>query len=255
MRLSISPLAKAAVLSAAVAASSCGGGGGGSSPFVAASPTSTAEGLYNALTITNRVVKWLMLDDGSYYLFYNVVGKPNDLGGVVIGSATSTATTLGSSNARDFNFEGQGVRSTTLSADYVAKKSIAGTANIGGIGTTLSGSYDAAYESTATLSALSGTYVGAVAASAGVQAGAITVNGSGAMTGVWFGCVVTGTATPRGKGNAYDLAISFSNLLSCSYSGQNFKGVGYVDAANKRFYAAAPNDARTDGVLFIGQQP
>lgn len=243
-----------AALIASVAA--CGGGGGSSdSPFVPASPAATAEGLYTVLSLTNRVAKWLVLDDGGYYLFYSAVGKPNEFAGVVQGSATSTSSTLSSSNARDFNFEGQGFRSTTVSADYVSRKTINGATTLAGTATTLSGSYDVAYESTATLAALAGSYVGAVSAAAGVQPGALTINANGSVAGVWFGCVVTGTATPRTKGNAYDLGLSFGTLVACTYSGLSLKGIAFVDVGAKRLYAAAPNDARTDGLLFVGLRP
>ena len=242
-------------LAATAALFGCGGGGGSSGDiFVPPSPTAAAEGLYRALTVTNRIVTWLILDDGAYWLLYSTVGgSANSVAGVVQGTGTSSGGSFTSGNGRDFNFEGQGVQPATVTATYTPKQALSGTVGFGGsaTGTGVSGSYDSQYDTVASLPPLVGTYVGAVAATGGSQAAVMNVGSSGSINGAVGLCGFTGNATPRSRGNVYAVTISFGSA-PCAAAGQSFSGVGYLDAPNRRLYAVALNGARTDGLLFLG---
>jgi len=60
-------------------------------------------------------------------VFYTVRGNPNVLAGLIQGTGTSHSGFFGSSNIRDFNMEGAGIRAATMSASYVPNKSFHGT--------------------------------------------------------------------------------------------------------------------------------
>lgn len=243
------------LLATAVALAACGGGGGGGSP-APAPPTTTAEGLYAGTTGNGRAFTGLVLDDGTYYVLYSPVGNSAAVAGVVQGTGTSTATAFTSSNTRDFNLEGLGVLPATLSATYSAKQSLAGTVSYSaGASVTLSGTYDAAYELTPSLAALAGTFTGQVASSAGVENATVTVASNGTLSGTGAsGCTVSGTAAPRARGNVFNISLTFGGA-PCLFANQTLSGIAYFNATAKRLYAATPNAARTDGVLFVGVKP
>lgn len=244
MKVKLTALAVAALLAAC-------GGGGDSAP---AGP-SAAQGLWVGTTTTNRAVTGLVFSDGSYYVLYSRVGSPTVIGGVVQGSSSASNGSWSSIDARDFNIEGVGVLSASLAGTYTAKQSLAGTVTYpGGSTSSFSGTYNASYETAATLSAVAGTYTGSVAFSQGTQAATVSVAASGAVTALAGGCTATGAATPRTDGNAYNVTLNFGPS-PCFFPNQSFAGIAYFDAAAKRLYAAAPNAARTDGVLFVGTKP
>lgn len=238
---------------------SCGGGdgvdGGGIQPPTPEPNVGTAQGFWAGKTASNRTITGMVLGDGTYYILYSVVNNPALLGGVVQGTGVSNAGAFTSSNTRDFNVEGQGVLSGSVSAIYVAKKSFNGTIVYPqGGGTTFTSAYEVAAETTPTLATLAGTYTGQVVLSAGVQNAVLAITPSGQVVGAGDGCELSGTASPRSDVNAYNLAIRFGPA-PCFFANQAFTGAAYLDASNKRLYAAAPNGARTNGVLFIGTKP
>lgn len=239
-----------ASLISALLMAGCGGGGGDSPPAAA----TTAQGLWIGTTSTNRTITGLVLSDGTYYVLYSSVGNSSTIAGVVQGTGSSNAGTFSSTNAKDFNLEGLGVLSATVSASYSSKQSFNGTIAYSGASTPFTSAYDANYETTPTLASLSGTFTGQVALSVGVQAATVTVSPSGAISGGASGCSISGTTTPRADGNAYNLSITFGSS-PCFFANQTFTGIGYFNSTTKRLYAAAPNAARTDGVLFVGTKP
>lgn len=240
-----------AVTLVSVAMAACGGGGDDSQ---SAGP-SPAQGLWLGSTANGRTVTGLVLSDGTYYVLYSRVGNAGVLGGVVQGTSSASGGTWSSSDARDFNIEGVQVLSATLTGSYSTKQTLSGTVGYSsGTSTAFSANYSNAYESAPSLSAVSGSYSGNIALSQGVQGASVAVSTSGAITASANGCSATGTAAPRSDGNAFNIAITFGSS-PCFFAGQTFTGIAYYDAATKRLYAAAPNAARTDGVLFIGTKP
>ena len=197
-----------------------------------------------------------MLDDGTYYVLYSPVGSPTAIAGVVQGTGTSNVGLFSSSNARDFNLEGLGVLSASVSASYVAKQSLNGTVSYSPSGTTsFSSTYNANYESVPSLATLAGTFAGQVASSAGAENATVTISSAGAISGSGAsGCGVSGSASPRARGNVFNISLTFGGA-PCLFANQTLAGIAYFDSAAKRLYAAAPNAGRTDGVLFLGVKP
>lgn len=99
------------------APAACGGGNSESDVSSLSHPTAlSAEGRWTGTTSTGRAIVGLVLDDGSYWLLYSARGNPNVLAGLVEGTGTSHSGSFGSSNTRDFNLEGAGIRAATMMA-------------------------------------------------------------------------------------------------------------------------------------------
>lgn len=242
-------------IAAAVIVCACGGGGDDAGSAPTSSGISKAQGLWVGTTNTNRTAVGLFFSDGTYYVLYTVAGNPAVIAGVTQGHSSTTDTAFTSSDGRDFNFEGLGVLSGSLSGTYVAKQSVSGTiAYASGGQVTFTANYDATYEQQPTYAAIAGTYTGQVASPVGVQSATFTVAGNGVFSGSSSGCSATGSISPRHDGNAYDATVTFGPS-PCVFAGQTFSGAAYYNATTKRIYAAAPNAARTSGVLFVGTKP
>lgn len=236
-----------------------GGCGSGSESNPAATPAATptsAEGLWSGTTNTNRTIAGVILDDGTYYVLYSVTANPNLIAGVVQGNGTSSNGSFTSANARDFNLEGLGVLSATISGSYTARQALSGTITYGGAGSsTFTSTFSPAYDTTPSLAILAGTYTGQAGSSAGVQSAALTIASNGVFSGVEAsGCSFTGIATPRVHGNIFDHRVTFGGA-PCLFAGSTLVGIAYFDVPNSRLYAAAPTDNRTDGVIFSGTKP
>jgi hypothetical protein len=242
--------ARTSSLFAMVAAlAACGGGGDdGGEP---AQATQSLAGLWTGTTSNNRTAAGVGLSDGSYYVLYSVAGNPSLIAGFTQGTATVAGSSFTSSNGRDFNFEGLGVSSGTVQGTVTTRQSFAGTVTYPNSTVSFTSTYNAAFETTPLLSTIAGTYSGSVASSAGVQSSTGTISASGAFAASAAGCNATGRVTTRSEGNVYNLSVTFGPS-PCIFPGQSFSGVAYYDAATRRFYGAAPNPARTSGMLFVG---
>lgn len=243
---------KLALAAGVFALAGCGGGGGGGG---AAAPTTTsaAEGLWVGTTGDGRAVTGLVFEDGLYYILYSLAADDSTIAGVVQGNSSTSGANFSSGNARDFNLEGSGVLAATVAASVAAASTFAGTITYGpGLTNTFSATYDSDYELTPSLSAVAGSYSGEVAFSLGNEPAAITIASNGALSGTGeSGCAVSGTVSPRARGNAYNVSITFGGA-PCYFANQTLAGIGYYETAGQRFYSATPNAARTDGILFVG---
>ena len=236
-----------------------GGCGGDSDSTPAPTPTpaaSSAEGLWSGSTNTNRTIGGVVLDDGTYYVLYSVPANPNVLAGMVQGNGTSNNGSFTSANARDFNLEGFGVLSATISGSYAERQSLSGSITYSGGGvTTFTSTFDPAYDTTPSLASLAGTYTGQAGSIGGVQSATVTVAATGVFTGVEAdGCSFTGTATPRVRGNIFDQSVTFGGA-PCEFAGSTLVGIAYLDVPNHRLYGAAPASNRTNAVIFSGTRP
>lgn len=235
-------------------------GGGDESTVTPTTPTTTTAsptGIWTGTTSTNRALTGVVLGDGTYYVLYSRVGVPSSIAGVVQGNGTTSGNTFSSSNTKDFNIEGAGVLSATLSADVATKQTFNGTVTYSTSKEQVSftSSYDPASVTAASLGTVQGTYSGSVVTSAGVEAATVTVSSTGSLNGTGAsGCVVSGSVTPRADVNAYNITVSFG-AAPCLFASQTFSGVAAFNATDNRLYAAAPNATRTDGILFVGTKP
>lgn len=226
----------------------CGGGYGESN--VSSVPATSAEGLWTGATPTHRTVGGLVLDDGSYWVFYTARGNSNVLAGLVQGTGTSHSGSFGSSNTRDFSLEGAGIRAATMSGTYVQKKSFHGTiVYFNGDTGSFTSTYDADYESAPNMNLLAGNYSGLRADN---QTVTVTVDSAGTLSGhSTDGCTFAGTFSPRAKGNVFHHSVTFGGG-ACRNGTETVNGVAFYDAATNRLYSAALNSVRTNSYIFIG---
>ena len=83
------------------------------------------------------------------------------------------------------------------------------------------------------------------------QSVSLSISQTGQLAGISsIGFTVTGFVTPKGRGNFFDLSISF-NCSPCLYEYQVFTGVLMRVANTGQIIAIAPNNTRTDFILFI----
>ena len=215
----------------------------------------TAEGLWVGQTNNNQAVTALVLSDGSYYTLYSAEGNPSIIAGVLIGNSSMTGPNFISSNAKDFNLEGAGILSATVSAVVATKQSFDATITYqNGFTSTLSARYNIDYEREPSLASITGTFFGAVAFSQGAESAEITFSQDGKFSGAGeSGCSVTGFAEPRTDGNVFNISIDFGGY-PCFFSNQRFTGIAYFDSYNQQLYVVAPNANRTDGMIFLGSK-
>ncbi len=187
----------------------CGGGYGESTISDLPQPrTPSAEGRWTGTTATGRAVAGLVLEDDSYWLFYKARGNPTVLAGLVQGTGTSHSGSFGSSNTRDFNVEGAGIRAATMRGSYVPNKSYQGTiAYFNGDTESFTSTSDADAESAPNLTLVAGTYGGLRADNDTVT---MSVDSAGTLSGNSSeGCTFLGTLSPRAKGNVFDVTVTF----------------------------------------------
>ncbi|MFA5938662.1 MAG: hypothetical protein WC809_04830 [Sinimarinibacterium sp.] len=241
----------------AVSLAACGGGGGDGDGGDNPEPATSAEGLWVGTTSTNRSFAALVLDDGTYWVLYSSQGNSAVVGGAIQGSGTSQSGSFTSSNGRDFSLEGLGVTNLTLNANYVMKQSFNGTVRYTASGeqVTFTSSYDSGYDLTPSLAAVAGSYSGSAATSGGTEAANVSISAAGAISGSGAsGCTYSGSATPRARGNVYDISVTFNGGV-CANGTSTVSGVAYYDASTKQITSTALNDARTDGFIYIGTKP
>ncbi len=229
----------------------CGGGYDDRDFSSLPQPTATsAEGCWTGATPTSRTIGGLVLEDGSYWVFYTARDSPNVLAGLVQGTGTSHSGSFGSSNTRDFNLEGAGILAATISGSYVPKESFRGTvAYFNGDTESFTSTYDADYESIGNMNLVAGTYSGLRADNHTVTE---RVDSAGALSGHSSdGCTFAGTLSPRTKGNVFHHAMTFGGG-TCRHGTETVAGTAFYDAATNRLYSAALNHARTNSFIFIG---
>jgi len=230
-------------------AAACGGGYGVSDSSSMPQPTS-AEGFWTGTTSTGRTVGGLVLDDGSYWVFYTARGNPNVLAGLVQGTGTSHSGSFGSSNTRDFNLEDGGIRAATMRGIYGQKKCFNATITyFNGDTGSFTSTYDADYELIPNMNHVAGTYSGLRADN---QMVSVTLGSIGTVSGSFTdGCTFAGSFAPRAKGNVFNVTVTFGGG-ACSNGTDTVSGIAFFDAATQRLYSAAINSARTNGFIFIG---
>ncbi len=236
------------------APAACGRGHRESDVSFLSQPTATsAEGRWTGTTPTGRTVAGLVLEDGSYWLFYSARGNPTVLAGLVQGTGTSHSGSFGSSNTRDFNLEGAGIRAATMRGSYVPSKRFDGTiAYFSGDTESFTSTSDADAESVPNLTQVIGTYTGLRSDNHTIT---VTVDSTGTLSGhASGGCTVVGTLSPRAKGNVFQISVTFGSG-ACRQGSETITGVAFYDAVTQRLYIAALNHTRTTSYLFLGTKP
>lgn len=217
----------------------------------------TAEGVYFGSTSTGRTTTALVLDDGTYYVIYSSQNNPSIIAGAVTGTGTSLNGILSSSNAKDINLEELGLLPTSFRASYSYKQSLYGAINYPSLNQTVTftGTYNSAYQLSPALSTIAGTYSGRVGHTRGAEPATVTVSSSGAISGQGTsGCAVTGSLTPRSKGNIYTTTVTFGGS-PCVFPNTTLTGASYYDATAKRLYVIGMTSTRDNGMIFGGSKP
>jgi hypothetical protein len=212
--------------------------------------STSAVGRWTGLTPTGRTVVGLVLEDGSYWLFYSARGNPHILAGLVQGTGTSHSSSFGSSDTRTFNVENAGVQAAMMRGSYVPKKSFRGTiAYATGDTESFTSTYDADSEPAPNLTLVTGTYTGLRPDHHTVT---VTVDSAGTLSGHSSdGCTIAGTLSPRATSNVFQISVTFGGG-ACRHGTETVVGVTFYDAATHRLYSAALNSARTSSFLFLG---
>jgi hypothetical protein len=229
----------------------CGGGYRDHGFFSVPQPTPTsAEGRWTGTTRTGRTVAGLVLEDGSYWLFYSAKHNPNILDGLIQGTGTSHAGSFGSPNTRDFHVDGTGIRQGRMSGTSVPHESFHATI-IYSNGETerVRSTYVADSEAAPNLNLLAGIYTGLRADD---QTVTVTVDAAGTLSGYASnGCTVAGTLSPRATGHAFHVTMTVEKG-ACRQGTETLTGIAFFDAVTNQLYSAALNHARTTSVLFLG---
>lgn len=228
-----------------------GGGYGESDVSSLSQPMATsAEGRWAGTTSTGRTVAGLVLEDGSYWLFYSAKNNLNILAGLIQGTGTSHAGSFGSSSTRDFNLEGGGIRAATMRGSYVPSKSFHGMISyVTGETESFTSTYDGNSVSAPNLTLVTGTYVGLRTDNHTIT---VTVDSTGTLSShASDGCTVAGTLSPRAKGTMFHTSVIFLGG-ACRQGNGTASGVALYEAATHRLYIAALNNARSTSYLFLG---
>jgi hypothetical protein len=109
------------------------------------------------------------------------------------------------------------------------------------------------YDKAASLSDITGTWVGQTLDGAGTSA---TISAAGAITGSSSGCAFTGTATPRPSGkNVFNVSLAFANSSACRLPGGTATGIAIsypvAGTARSQLTVGVQNQTRTFGTAFF----
>ncbi|MAO60759.1 MAG: hypothetical protein CL549_06620 [Alcanivorax sp.] len=231
-------------------------GGDGSDGSDGSEPRDAApEGFYEGTSDLGAQLTGVVLDNGDYYILYGEEsGAMYQLQGVVQGRGVARGDRFTSSNARDFSFSDGEVYQGSLDATFTRKQNLTGTIEEDGSGEEVGFSlaYDDSYEQTPDLTEDAGTYLGTALNPGGQGDAEVEIDAQGNFLGVDdFGCEFNGTLAPRDSGDVYNLNVTFEGNI-CTYDGETLQGIVVVQEGD--VIAIAPNDERTGGIFFIGQQ-
>jgi hypothetical protein len=192
----------------------CGRGYGESDFSSLPQPMGTsAAGLWTGATPTGRTVGGLVLNDGSYWVFYTARGNPNVLAGLVQGTGTSHSGSFGSSDTRDFNVEGA---EKELERDDCPLQWETGR---------FTTTYDADYELAPNMNLVAGTYAGLRADNQTVR---VTLNSAGTVSGSFTdGCTFAGSFSAHAKGSVFHATVTFGGG-ACRHGTDTVNGVAFT---------------------------
>lgn len=246
----------------------CGGGGGadsGSSGSTSATTTTTTtppvvaapsvDGFYDGQSDKGQTVTSVILSDNSYFQLYSKPGAPNTFSDAVLGIGTSLNGSFSSANSTDITLNGTVKAPVNLSASYTPKKTFNGTLTYPDNSTiTFTTTYNAAYQGTPTLTALTGTYTGTIATANLSETLTLTVTSDGKISGpLLCDCNVSALVQPLTTGNAFSVVIKF-NGGQHALSGQSLTGTAYLDAATNRLFLIGLLDGSNAPVIYVGSR-
>lgn len=267
-------------LGAVLLLSGCGSdsdGGGSTGPGATTPPPTTTapagvqgtwRGNINSPTPGARLLEAIVLDDGALWMTYSTANDPTqtdaliNAAGLIRGSGTpdEATGTLNVTEARQLSLEDNKRVGVDIAATFVTGSSFGGsiTRDAGPGSTSLptpadfSTLYRTAYNNNLTLQHLAGTYQGSLTTTLGKSSASTTIDGDGAITGTSNGgCTWTGTATPRSRGNVFDVSLTFGTEAGCAgNAGAALSGVISLEA--NRAGMLATDDNMNKAFIFAG---
>lgn len=219
-------------------------------------PTASVSGVFDGtLTDTGLPVTAIMETDGSYYLVYS--GSNQAPAGAIIGTATIANGSVVSNDAADLSLIGTGSQSPaagTLNGSLSPGKSFTGvmTYTAQKAPVAFSTSFNNAFTTLPSLSAMAGTYIGTIATNSLKEDKIeIVISANGAVSGkLSCGCNITATLSPRSDGTAYIATLQFAGGTH-PLTNKNMAGDVYFDAVKNRIYIVG-NVSGAGGALFVG---
>lgn len=247
-----------ALLVAALAG--CGGGGGGSNdsgqqPLPAAAKI---EGAWDGTVSNGNTLRLIALEDNSFWgIFGRVVGNTLLVEGFARGSGQISGSQFIGSQ-REYDSAGN-TYSGSFAGTVVSGVSVTGSTSFaGGSASTYSltpiptAEYD--YGRAANISDIAGAWNGQFIDGA---SGAITINGSGQLTGSSSGCSFTGSVTPRSSGkNVFNFSVTFGGG-NCLLPGETMSGIAVqyrTTAGTSQLIAGATDSSGSLGQMFLAQR-
>jgi hypothetical protein len=218
--------------------------------------TSGAEGVWFGTTADGRMIRAIVLDDGTYYVVYSFPGVRANAG-VVQGSSSAANGTFASSDGADFPIAlaAETAGSATpaaVSGTYVPRTSLQLSILESTATRTFTASYDPGFEQAANLAAAAGTYTGRTGHVSGAISATFTLDSSGSLVGHNGACNFTGIVTPHKSVNVFDWTIAGPN---CIFGKAGASGVMYYDEVNRELNGFAPFGARADQFYLLGAKP
>jgi hypothetical protein len=219
-------------------------------------PSASVSGVFDGtLTDTGQAVTALLATDGSYYLVYS--GNDQMPAGAIIGTSTTNNGSYVSNDAADLSLIGSGSQTPAtgaLNGSLSPGKSFSGLVSYGAAkpSTAFSTSFNNAFATLPPMSALAGTYIGAIATkSLKEDKLELVISADGKVTSkLSCGCNVNATLAPRADGLAYVVTLQFSGG-DHPLTNKSMAGDVYYDAVKKRIYIVG-NVSGTEGALFVG---
>jgi hypothetical protein len=153
-------------------------------------------------------------------------------------------------NSLDVNFEGTGIsiNGVLVAGEYIPKIMLGGSLNFRRqLSESFRATYNPDYDEPPSLAAIAGTYPGTTQTLGGAEFATVIIADTGAIIGrSASGCTFTGTASPRPKGNVYNISVTFGGG-ACSNGTDTVSGVGFMES-NTMIVMARNND-HTSGLL------
>lgn len=266
-------------LCAALLLSGCGSdsSSGGDAPGATVPPPTTTapsgvqgswRGQINSPSPASRLLEAIVLDDGTLWMAYSTANDPSqtdaliNAAGVIKGQGTpdEAGGVFNVTNARQLSLEDNKRTGVDVTTTFVTGSSFNGsiTRDEGPVSTLLpspaafTSLYRTAYNNNLTLTHLAGTYQGSVTSGLGKRSASLAITGEGGVTGSDnYGCSLTGTATPRSRGNVFNLSLTWGTEGGCGAdAGTALGGVMSLEA-NRTGIMATDEDMKK-AFIFVG---
>lgn len=218
---------------------------------------SAVKGLWRGTTSLNESAVAVVVEDGTFYLFYTMPNSTSEAG-MIEGTSTAAGGTISSANARNFPIaqrEEQTAASSSVSFDgtYTAQGALQLTTSGFGGTRAFTTTYVPGSEASPSLAAIVGNYTGVSGHVSGRQLASWSIDSAGNISGTNAAtCVFHGTIVPRADVHAFDWTLDGN--VNCIFFGNHLSGVLYYDEATGQMSAFAPYLQRIEHYYLIGRK-